>query len=268
VKFTTTCVGLFAFALAGCSITSEHKWGEGVTLTPGWVKFKHAAINALKDPGTWVPAAGAAFVLASGRDEELTQAALRENPVYGSKKEAADTSDEHSLLLDKIWIATMFAADSGEQEWLRNKTTGVAAQVLMMNSAHWTTNILKEAIWRREPDPDLKHVEHEGFPSNHSLPPFAQVGLIRRNLRYTSASNAAQSVLITTSYLLATSSAYGRVEAGLHHYSDQLAGAALGNFFGLTVYDTFMEEERDWQLLLYPTPDLRGGMALFSAPLP
>lgn len=250
--------------LAGCAQAPVKGWGSEVSVSPGWAKFKRAAINAAKDPGTWVPAAGAALVMLSGRDEFLTQEAIEENWVYGSMEDAGDTSDEHALLLDKLWLASMLVTSNGEEKWVRNKAKGVLAEALIVNTSILTTNVLKKAVRRREPYEGLDHVEYEAFPSNHSTPQFTQAALIRRNLRYTSVNDFSKYSFITASYLLASSSAYGRVESGLHHFSDQLAGAALGNFIGLVLFDTFVEDESQWSMALYPTEDYSGALAQFT----
>lgn len=250
--------------LLGCAEAPLREWGSEVRIAPGWEKFKRAAVKAAKDPGTWVPAAGAALVLASGRDDELTQDLISDNPVYGSREDALQISDEHSITLNSLWIASMMFTTSDDEHWLADKTRGIVAETLMVNTSLVLTNSLKKAIRRREPYEGLTHVEYEAFPSNHSTPQFTQVALIRRNLRYSRFNDVAKYSIISGAYLLASSSAYGRVEGGLHSVSDQLAGAALGNYIGAVLYDTFFEDETSWTMALSPTRDNQGARAQFA----
>lgn len=250
--------------LTGCAQAPVDGWGSRVDLKPGWERFKRAAVNAAKDPGTWVPAAGAALILASGRDGELTQEALSENWIYESRRNASDSSDEHAILLDRMWMASMLMTSSGSDDRWSNKAKGIVGETLIVNTSIITTNALKRSIKRREPYEGLSHVEYEGFPSNHSTPPFTQVALIRRNMRYVPVNDFVKYSYITASYLIATDVAYGRVEGGLHHFSDQLAGAALGNYIGLVLFDTFIGDESMWSMALYPTMDNSGAFAQFS----
>ncbi len=211
-----------------------------------------------------MPAAGAVLVLASGRDDELTQDLIRNTPVYGSMADALQTSDDHSVMLDSLWIASLLVTTSDEEHWLADKSRGIVAEALMVNTSVVITNSLKKAIRRREPYEGLTHVEFEAFPSNHSTPQFTQVALIRRNLRYSRFNDVAKYSIISGAYLLASSSAYGRIEGGLHSVSDQLAGAALGNYIGTVLFDTFFEDETSWTMALSPTEDNRGARAQFS----
>lgn len=241
--------------LSGCASAPRYtEWGSKVHMTTTFEKFKQASVKALKDPGTWIPATGAVLVMASGNDEQWTQDALHNNPVYGSKKEAADASEDANNTLDVLWFGSTLVTDSNGSA--TDKVKGIFAQGVIINISNTATNIIKRQIDRREPDPDLRHVEHEGFPSNHSTPPFTRVALIRRNLEYTNANDVTKYAVMTGSYYLATVAAYGRVEAGLHHFSDQFAGAALGNYIGLVLYDMFFEEDSNWNMSVIP---LNGG---------
>ncbi len=263
-RIQVVSLSLLLLNLAGCAEAPLRGWGSQVTTSPGWEKFKHATVNAVKDPGTWVPAVGAVLMLASGRDEELTQEAIRESRVYGSMKEAADASDEHAGLLDKLFIASMLATSRDEKAWLDSKAKGIFAEVLIVNTSILTTSVLKKAVKRREPYDELDHVEYEAFPSHHGMPAFTRASLIRRNLRYSAVNDFSRYSLVTASYLLASSSAYGRIESGLHHFSDQLAGAALGNFLGLVLFDTFVEHETMWTLAIQPVNNTDGVLLRFS----
>lgn len=245
---------VIAILLSGCA-SSPVKWGSNATIAPGWRNLADAAVKAARDPGTWIPAVGAVGFYASGQDERIAHDLLENTPVYGSRGRASEVSDEHAILLDRLWVASVLVADSGTEHWFSNKVKGFAVQGLTVNFSQLTTNVLKKAVRRREPSPYLEHVEYEAFPSNHGVAPFTHVALIRRNLDYTGWSGYATVPIMLTAYALAGSAAYGRVESGLHHVSDQLAGAAIGNFIGLTLHDAFMGDDRSFFTL---TPMDRG----------
>jgi hypothetical protein len=210
-----------------------------------------------------VPAVGAALSQALGQDEDLTQSAMDDNWLYASRHDATLASDDHRVWLDKVWMVSMLATDSGDGDWFSNKARGMLTQAAIVNVSIGTTNLLKSLTNRASPTEALNEEDYAGFPSNHSVPPFTQAALIRRNLRYTPVNDFTRYSIITGSYLLASGSAYGRVEAGLHFLSDQMAGAALGNFLGLLMYDTFFEEEGQWGFTLYPINNNTGAVAHF-----
>ncbi len=239
--------------LSGCASPAQRGWGGEVTLSPGWSKFRGAAVNAARDPATWLPALGAVVVQASGRDRELTRSAMGDGGVYDSSHEAAVSSDRHRTQLDQLWMLSLVATDSGPDEVFSNKLNGALTQAAIINASIATTNGLKSVIRRSGPGEEMQADNYQGFPSNHSVPPFTQAALVRRNLHYTPVNSFARYSLVSASYALASASAYGRVEAGLHFLSDQLAGAALGNFLGLLMYDTFFEENKAWSITLTPS---------------
>ena len=252
--------------LSGCAAPQKRGWGSEVTISPGWERVKQAALNAAKDPGTWVPAVGATVVAASGRDRELTESVMGEGGRYELSREAAESSDRHRTRLDQLWMVSLLATDSGSENVVSNKLRGAFTQAAIVNVSIATTNGLKSVVRRGGPGDDRPADEHDGFPSNHSVPPFTQAALIRRNLHYTSVNKFARYSLLAASYGLASASAYGRVEAGLHFVSDQLAGAALGNFLGLFMYDAFFEVGSPWQARFLPTPDEAAMSVQFSRP--
>jgi hypothetical protein len=55
--------------------------------------FKQAGLNALKDPVTWAPAAGAALFAVDDWDERVSDWAVDHHPLFGSTEGAIDASD-------------------------------------------------------------------------------------------------------------------------------------------------------------------------------
>jgi hypothetical protein len=173
--------------------------------------------------------------------------------VYESSHQAVLDSDRQRESLDRLWMVSLLTTDSGPDEVLSNKLSGAITQIAIVNASIATTNGLKSVVRRAGPGEEMRADNYQGFPSNHSVPPFTQAALIRRNLHYTPVNKFARYSLVTASYAMASASAYGRVEGGLHFFSDQLAGAALGNFLGLLMYDTFFEDNKSWGMTLTPS---------------
>lgn len=230
-----------ALASVGCSSTGP-KWGEAATWRPGWENIRFAAVGAATDPGTWLPAAGAVAILATGSDQRLSDRYRDETPVFGSAERASERSDELRVDVSKAHLLTMLLTPSGSNadEWIVNKARGVLVQETALGVNRITTNLLKKNTSRKVPSFSPNQIDRESFPSNHGTEPFAAAALIRRNLRAMRIPAWAQYTGTGAAYLTAAGSAWGRVEMGLHYPSDQLASAAIGNFLALFVNDAFM----------------------------
>ena len=243
MRFTARALLLlcFAMATAGCSSTGP-KWGANATWTPGWARMQSAAVGAATDPGTWIPAAGAAAIVATDNDERLSDLYWDDKPVFGSEERASDRSDELRADLFRVHILTMLATPSGDTfgEWTANKARGALVQEGALGATRITTNLLKKNTDRKVPSFDPARADRESFPSNHGTEPFAAAALIHRNLQSMALPRWAEYSGTGAAYLAAAGSAWGRVEMGLHYPSDQLAGAAIGNFVALFINDAFM----------------------------
>lgn len=248
---------------AGCS-PNRPKWGEGATWNPGWERLSAAARGAATDPGTWIPAAGAVAVLATDSDKRLSDHYRETVPVFGSEQRASERSDELRADLTRAHLITMLLTPSGSDfgEWAANKAKGVLVQEAALGATRITTNALKKNTNRKVPNFDPHRADRESFPSNHGTEPFASAALIRRNLQAMPLPRWAEYAGTGAAYAAAAGSAWGRVEMGLHHPSDQLASAAIGNFLALFVNDAFMGSGADGTAL-----GLRLGPEAFEAKL-
>jgi hypothetical protein len=84
---------LFCLFATGCgTLPNGDRWGQNAHF-PTWEKLKSSAWNAARDPHTWVPLAGAAVMSLGDLDEDLSDWALREQPIFGSESSADDASD-------------------------------------------------------------------------------------------------------------------------------------------------------------------------------
>jgi len=227
--------------ISGCSSTGP-KWGEGATWSPEWARVKAAAINAAADPGTWIPAAGAAAVVATDNDHRLSDHYRATVPLFGSEEDANEHSEELRGDLYRLHIVTMLLTPSGDRpgDWAVNKLKGAVVQEAALGATRLTTNVLKKNTDRKVPSFNPARPDHESFPSNHGTEPFAAAALIRRNAQAMALPAWGEYILTGSAYLAATGAAWGRIEMGLHYPSDQLASAAIGNFLALFINDAFM----------------------------
>jgi hypothetical protein len=231
-----------ALALSGCTTVGAPRWGADVDPGEGLSRLGSSARSALADPAVYLPALGAAAVALSGRDAQWTDHAIEHKPVFGTADRATRLTDEYRDGLDDLWKASILVLDSGDtaNEWLTNKLRGSLVQVAAINTTFAVSNLVKENTSRREPGKPPDEAEGQAALSNHATVPFARASLVRENLDRSGLPRALTVPLTVYAYGLATGSAWGRVEMGLHHVTDQLAGAAVGNFIALTVNRAFL----------------------------
>ncbi|MGE0080531.1 MAG: phosphatase PAP2 family protein [Thiohalomonadaceae bacterium] len=243
--------------LGACgTLPSNRGWGEDATLDPGRDRINRAAERAVRDPGTWIPALAAAVMAASGADARLSDWARDKAPVFGNGRNAAVVSDDLRDYTNVGMFATALMTPSGPQdEWLENKSRGVAVEAGAVLATIGTTNLLKDVVGREQPGGQGT----ESFTSNHATEPFARAALIRRNTDWLGLPGWAETAVDASFYLMAAGSAWARVEAGLHYPSDQLAGAAIGNFIALFIHDAFLglnDEHRGISAQADPVPTI------------
>lgn len=225
--------------LVGCgTLPDGREWGHDVDLTPGWARVRGAAAAAASDPGTWVPAAGAGLLVATGADRRLSDWAIEQKPLFGD--DAARTTDRLRNTADAMALGSALLTPSGSDpgRWVGNKLRGIGVEALAGIIANNLTGVIKETARREEPTGS--EARYESFVSAHATVPFADAALVRRNSRWLEWPRWGRNLLNSAAVVSASGSAWGRVEMGLHYPSDQLAGAAIGNFLGLFVHDLFM----------------------------
>lgn len=231
------CLALTLMLGACGTLPDKRGWGKDATLAPGGYQVQYAAGQALRDPGTWIPALAAVVMAASGADTRVSDWARDQAPVFGNGDNATKVSDDLRHYTDAGVFITAFLTPSGPpDEWLENKARGVAVEAGAVLATIGTTNLLKRTVGRRQPGGQGR----ESFTSNHATEPFARAALIRRNTDWLGLPGWVETTVDTSFYAIAAGSAWARVEAGLHYPSDQLAGAAIGNFIALFIHDAFL----------------------------
>jgi hypothetical protein len=220
-------------------------WGESATIHPYSNDVLEAARAAALDPWTWAPLAGAAVLAVDDLDEQLSDWAVDHTPVFGSTADADDAGAELRDAAKYAWWGSMLVAPSGDEfgPWARNKVQGFVIEWAAVSATGELTSGLKSATERERPDGS----DRRSFPSGHTSRAFATSALAWRNLDAAEMPDALRWTARGGLVLLATGTAWARVESGEHYPTDVLVGAALGNFVARFVHDS----------LLGPSPAVR-----------
>jgi len=205
---------------------------------PRGSSWSAAAKTALHDPNSWVPAAGAAFIYLGGWDDNLSDWAVENTPLFGSPESAADASDDLRTLTHLSMISTALAAPGQPGPWGTRLGRWAIEEAGAITATELSTG-LKALTKRERPDGS----DDESMPSGHATRAFAYAANARRNLDLMKLSNPARDGLKAGFTALAAATAWGRVEGGKHYATDVLAGAALGNFVGILIHDAFLGRE-------------------------
>ena len=250
---------LFGLLCVCCNVASGKSWGQDATLTPGWERVGRAAKNAAMATGTWAPAAGALALQIGHADKNLQVWAAKNNPVFGSQRNADRMSDHLLRASGALWLASGLAAPSGseEGEWLQNKAQGIGVQMGAGVLLRSTVGILKDTTKRERPN----GLGASSFPSYHASNTSIFNTMAAKNIEHLGWSgNTVESTRIGLGALTAAAS-WARVEANQHYPSDILAGIALGHFFGAFFTDAFLGIDDPNQALVLFEPS-RGGYTI------
>jgi hypothetical protein len=196
-----------------------------------------AACRAATDVHTWAPAAGAlVFGIARDWDEEVSDWARRETPVFGSKEDATDGGILARDIAVGVTALTILTAPSGgSQEWAYNKAKGIPVQTAAGLAPLGVTRFLKEKTDRVRPNGknDLS------FPSTITAETAGWSALCRRNVAAMPIQKPYRMGVDVGLTALTALTGWSRVETGAHYPSDVLAGAAIGNFTSILIHDSF-----------------------------
>ncbi len=223
---------------------------EKKSFWPSGAAWSRAARNGLRHPGTWVPAGAAAVIAIGGWDQEISDWAVENTPVFGSVENAATWSDRLRAASDLGMIGTALGVHADEHPWrLRGKTLLVEEVGAIVSTS--VTALLKSATDRERPDGS----DEQSFPSGHATRAFAYVAASWRNLRATRLGPRWQLGIGAGLETLAAGTAWARVEAQAHFPTDVLIGAAVGNYVALLFHDAFLGAPENVAISVDVDPD-------------
>ena len=234
-------------------------WGDDAIWPVDGHRIVKAARDALLDPQTWIPAAGALVFAIDDWDQKVSDWAADHTPVFGSQDNARRASDDLLWVLTVEVPVTALATPSGDDagQWALAKAKGLAVEYGALGVNGLTGEWLKDAAGRDRPNGGAG----TSFPSGHSSGSFATATLSNRNLDSINMPNAMRRTFQIGNLGLAGAVAWARVEGKAHYPADVLAGAALGHFLTAFIYDAFMNLPDNSRVELAITP-LDGGGAV------
>ncbi|HYA93619.1 MAG TPA: phosphatase PAP2 family protein [Thermodesulfobacteriota bacterium] len=251
-------VTFILFAVTGCGTLSNGRgWGEDAIFPVDLKKIPRAALNALEDPQTFLPAAGALVFGLSKWDKKVSHWATDHTPIFGSTTNASNDALYFEIPLYTEVFITAVVTPSGDdsKDWVYSTLKGMVVEGAAELVTAGMTSLLKDATGRTRPNGS----GNASFPSGEASAAFSSVALSNRNLDSIEIPQEVKIPLKVVNILLGSTVAWARVEAQAHYPSDVLAGAALGNFLSATVHDSFLNLPKDktYGFSIFPT---KGGV--------
>jgi hypothetical protein len=233
-----------ALPLFGCGTMSNGKrWGQDVTLIPGWTRLKDAFVGAVVEPASWAPLAGALALQIGDADADIADWAHEETPVFHSISAADEASD--FLKETAQWAAwtTAILAPGGSEPmpWLVDKGKGFGIEYLAAEANNGLTEYLKGVSVRTRPDES----DDKSFPSGHASIAATYSTLGVRNVDAMTISDGAKTAAHAAFFAVDAGTAWGRVEAERHFPSDVLVGMAIGHFIAEFFSSAFLSLEKN-----------------------
>ena len=229
---------LLSTLTTGCStLPNGQRWGENASF-PSWDKLKSTAWKAARDPQTWVPLAGALVLSVGDLDEDLSDWAIRETPLFGSEDSADDASDDMRVAMGLTTLVSALSTPggTGSAEWAGAKSRGLLVEASAVVLTASVTDGLKDLTKRDRPS----EKRDNSFPSAHSSAAFSFAALTSRNVDAMNLSPVTKKVMRYSANTVAGLTAWARVEAEKHYPTDVLVGAALGHFISAVIHDSMM----------------------------
>jgi membrane-associated phospholipid phosphatase len=218
-----------------------------------------AVRNAAQSPWVWGPLAGAAVLQIDSWDDEVSEWARDETPVFGSPKSAQDWSDglRNASAVGFAVSVLVTPASSVDGHWITSKARDGAVGVGAFLVTAGVTEGLKVATSRERPNGN----DEKSLPSGHAANAAVFNTLTVHNLRAIDMNSRLRTSLGITAGAVTAGTAWARVESGDHYPSDVLVGMALGNFVGALFAQVFLGREPDAHLAFGAEP-VRGGAML------
>ena len=239
---------------AGCgTLENGRGWGQDTFTCVDFGRITRAARNALFDPYTLAPLAGAAVFSIDDFDRKVSDWAVEHNPIFGTEDNAATASTTLKRVLKVEAYATALATPSGDdpEEWLVSKARGVGVEFAAAYATGSATDWLKHETDRARPNGGSP----TSMPSGHASTATSFMTLSNRNLCHIEAVADIRPLLVAANTVVDVGVGWARVEAGAHYPSDVLVGMALGNFLAGFIHDGLMNlpEKNDVDFAVFPT---------------
>ena len=245
--------------MSGCgTLANGRGWGQDAFTNMRPSTIAQAAKRAFFNVGTLAPAAGAVVFAASGLDDDVADWASEHTPLFGSVERAQRASDVLRNALHVEVLVSALATPSGTkpQEWTYAKVKGLGGELLALGATIGVTDLLKTTTDRMRPD----RRDSRSFPSGHASGAFAAATLANRNLKVLRLPAWAKQSLSVGNLVLASGTAWARVEGGRHFPSDVLAGAAIGHFLSAFIHDAVLGLPDTFSIGVALFPEQHGGM--------
>lgn len=233
--------------LSGCA-TARSQFG-----VPSRDDWKRAVGAALRDPDTWIPAVTAVAVAAVGVDEDVSDWAREQTPIFGSVHRAESASDELKGASHVLMFATAVPPAGVPDRWTIVALDALEEEAIVATVGAVTLGA-KKAADRERPDGSNR----ASFPSGHSSGSSATGALARENLARSAIPSRWHPAIRVGTRVIHGATAWARIEAGKHYPTDVLAGSALGNLLAVTL-DRALRDRRDVSVSIGPS---RGGIFL------
>jgi membrane-associated phospholipid phosphatase len=182
-------------------------------------------------------------------DEDVSEWARDETPVFGSTSSAQDWSDG----LRNASVAGYAVSVLATPRKARNAAVGAGAFAV----AAGITEGLKVATSRERPN----GVDDKSLPSGHAANAAVFNTLTVHNLQAIDMDSRLRTSLEIGAGAVTVGTAWARVESGDHYPSDVLVGMAVGHFVGASFAQVFLGREPDANLAFGAGP-VRGGAML------
>ena len=253
-------------ALTGCAtLPGGPRWGQNVTVRPGWARVRRAAVSAATDPWVWGPLAGAAVLQVDNLDHRISRWGRTHTPIFGSNANATRWSYRLRSASVGVDIAALLFAPSGPfgKTWLEDKAKGYLVNLVAATTAIESNTLISRMVRRERPN----RVNDHSFPSNHTTASAVYTRLATLNLQEIPMNHGFRDALDVGLHGLTFATAWARIEGGWHYPSDTLFGMALGNFCADFFTNAFMGFNRSPRERVAFSPLPGGGLLTFSLAL-